>query len=77
MEDKTGSFHEIETYLQDWHCDGSTILKCYKSLTSDLIENGLIIEESRQITGKITKMQSYKTNITNSFYSRRERKYGT
>ena len=62
MEDKTGIFHEIESYLQNWHCDDSTILKCYKSLTKDLIENGLIIEESRQITGKAKKMRSDNPN---------------
>ena len=53
MQDKTGIFHEIERYLQNWHCDDSTILKCYRTLTNDLIENGLIIEESGQIIGKI------------------------
>ena len=53
MQDKSGIFHEIERYLQNWHCDDSTILKCYRTLTNDLIENGLIIEESRQITGKM------------------------
>ena len=52
MQDKSGIFHEIESYLQDWHCTDSTILKCYQRLSNDLIENGLIIEESRQITGK-------------------------
>ena len=56
MQDKSGIFHEIERYLQNWHCDDSTILKCYRILTNDLIENGLIIEESRQITGKMQKI---------------------
>ena len=53
MQDKSGIFHEIERYLQNWHCDDSTILTCYRTLSNDLIENGLIIEESRQITGKM------------------------
>ena len=57
MQDKSGIFHEIERYLQNWHCDDSTILKCYRTLTNDLIENGLIIEESRQITGKTYQLQ--------------------
>ena len=70
MQDKSGIFHEIERYLQNWHCDDSTILKCYRTLTNDLIENGLIIEESRQITGKIYQVQhsAIDENENNLFY---------
>ena len=48
-----GIFQDINKYLQEWYCHDSTILKCYRSLTNGLIRNGLITEESRQITGNI------------------------
>ena len=53
LQDGNGIFQEIDNYLQEWHCHDSSILKCYRTLISRLVQQELVAEESRQIVGNI------------------------
>ena len=53
LQGDNGVFQEIDKYLEEWHCHDSSILKCYRTLISRLVQQELIAEESRQIAGKI------------------------